>query len=376
MNERLGLRLLGEIMEWPDERASREFQWLRLMARIKYDSYEDFRAGARFLERLAVWLQQFKQKDRETAYRFVKDRLIYIGPAQMRLLVERFYPEVVEKLLIDAVSRQIAIPSYLIWQNPDAIKAVADARRRSLFMALSDGARIDELRRANTGILDNEQIVVATQVDKAKWADIFKKLKKAQGESATFDRIYLIDDFIASGTTLLRFEEEEKKWDGKILRFQKTLQEACDVLPDASTLLDLPVHVHHYLATTLAITNVAERVKRMREEEKDAEWLDHVEFSYGYIFPPEIALMKDSSEPFIKLMESYYDPIVHQGPHPGKSGIISLMYGYGACGLPVVLEHNTPNNSVPLLWAETEGEPEKHVHGMRPLFRRRQRYSA
>ena len=54
-------------------------QWLRLMARIKYDSYEDFRAGARFLERLAVWLQQFKQEDRKTAYQFVKDRLIYIG---------------------------------------------------------------------------------------------------------------------------------------------------------------------------------------------------------------------------------------------------------------------------------------------------------
>ena len=52
------------------------------------------------------------------------------------------------------------------------------------------------------------------------------------------------------------------------------------------------------------------------------------------------------------------------------------MYGYGACGLPVVLEHNTPNNSVPLLWAETEGDSEKNVHAIRPLFRRRQRYSA
>jgi hypothetical protein len=362
-------------MRWTDEQASREFQWLRLMARIKYDSYEDFRAGARFLERLAVWLQQFKQEDRETAYQFVRRQLIYIGPAQMRLLVDRFYPEIVEKHLVNTVSRQLTIPPYLIWQDSNAIKALANARRRSLFMALSDGARIDELRRANVGILDNEQIVVATQVDKTKWTDIFKKLKKAQGKDATFDKIYLIDDFIASGTTLLRFEEDEKKWDGKILRFRKTLQDVRDVVPDAAALADLPIHIHHYLATTLATKNVKERVKKLRAEDQSAHWLDRVEFSYGYVLPPEIALLKGSSDPFIKLMEHYYDPKVHQGPHPGKSGIKTLMYGYGGCGLPVVLEHNTPNNSVPLLWAETEGDPQKKVHAMRPLFRRRQRYS-
>ena len=148
---------------------------------------------------------------------------------------------------------------------------------------------------------------------------ISQKAEKGQGDDATFDRIYLIDDFIASGTTLLRFEEEEKKWDGKILRFRKTLQAAWDALADAAPLVELPIHVHHYLATTLASTNVAERVKKMRAEEKDAQWLDRVEFSYGYVLPPEIALLKNSSDPFIKLMENYYDPKVHQGPHPGRA---------------------------------------------------------
>lgn len=374
MNERLGLRLLGEIMKWPDEQASREFQWLRLMARIKYDSYEDFRAGARFLERLAVWLQQFNQKDRDTAYRFIKDRLIYIGPAQMRLLVEKFYPEVVEKQLIQSVSRKLNIPTYLIWQKPDAIREVAIARRRALFMALSDGARIDELRRANVGILSNEQIVVATQVDKAKWADIFGKLKKEQGKDATFDRIYLIDDFIASGTTLLRFEEEAKTWDGKILRFRETLRDAQKAFEDAAILATLPVHVHHYLATALAAKNVAGRVKKLRSEDKEAQWLEHLEFSYGYVLPADIVLETNSKDPLTKLIENYYDPKI-ESRHSALSGIKSMMYGYRACGLPVVLEHNTPNNSIPLLWAETDGDTEKHVHAMRPLFRRRQRYS-
>src|SRR5262245_18748381 len=31
----------------------------------------------------------------------------------------------------------------------------------------------------------------------------------------------------------------------------------------------------------------------------------------------------------------------------GKKGI---KYGYGACGLPLVIHHNTPNNSLYVLW--------------------------
>jgi hypothetical protein len=29
-----------------------------------------------------------------------------------------------------------------------------------------------------------------------------------------------------------------------------------------------------------------------------------------------------------------------------------MKYGYANCALPLVLEHNTPNNSISLLWAD------------------------
>ena len=111
MNQHLGLRLLGQIMAWPDERARDEFQWIGLMSRLKYDGYEAFRAGARFVESLCVWLQQFKQEDRETAYSFVRNKLVYIGPAEMQILVERFCPDVVERLLVKTVARRANIPA-------------------------------------------------------------------------------------------------------------------------------------------------------------------------------------------------------------------------------------------------------------------------
>lgn len=375
MNQRLGLRLLGEVMRWSDEQARDEFRWLKLMSRFRYDDYEDFRAGVRFIERLSVWLQQFKQDDRETAYLFIKNRLIYLGPAQMQLLVERMYPEVIERRLLRAVSVNRAMPSYSVWRDPDAVRDLKALRRRTLFMALSDGARIDEFRRANAGILSNEQIVVATQLDGSKWKDLLKELRKDQGASATFEEVYLIDDFVASGTTLLRFDDDEKSWKGKLVKFRDTLREAQTALGGSSIIAAAAqIHIHHYVASAYAESAIGERVREMRQATADDEWLDRVTFSFGYILPADLPLKKDSSQPFRKLVENYYDPSL-QNRHSEVSGIDSMMFGYKECGLPLVFEHNTPNNSLPLLWAETEGDASKAVHSMRPLFRRRQRHS-
>ena len=375
MNQKLGLRLLGEIMRWADDRARDEFRWLRLMSHFKYDGYEDFRAGVRFIERLSVWLQQFKQEHREIAYQFLKDRLVYIGSAEMQLLVERFYSEVVERRLVRTVANKLAIPSYLVWQNPEAVKDFLALRRKTLFMALSDGARIDELRRANVGILSNEQIVVATQLDGPKWKDLLKKLRKEQGSEATFSEIYLIDDFIASGTTLLRFDENDQAWTGKLVRFRDTIHEAKKVLSGLEIFReDLSIHIHHYVATAYAESIIDERILEVKQKDKDAAWLNNVTFSFGYVLPESLPLTNASTEPFRQLVENYYDASL-QNRHSEVSGVESMMYGYRACGLPVVFEHNTPNNSLPLLWADTAGSTSAGVHPMRSLFRRRTRHS-
>ena len=106
MNQALGLRILGEIMDWDEDRAMNEFAWLRLMSRLKYDGYRDFIAGMRFVESLAAWLQQFKAEEREIAYSFVRNSLVYIGPAEIQHLVELFYPETVQRRLLSAVVYQ------------------------------------------------------------------------------------------------------------------------------------------------------------------------------------------------------------------------------------------------------------------------------
>ena len=106
MNEALYLRTLANIMEWSDDRARDEYQWLRLMSRFKYDSYRDFVAGARFLEYLITWLTQFEIPDRQTAYDFVRRRLVYVGSAELTKLVELCYFETVKPKITAAAARK------------------------------------------------------------------------------------------------------------------------------------------------------------------------------------------------------------------------------------------------------------------------------
>jgi hypothetical protein len=87
MDEQLALRLLRRIMQWGEEVATQEYAWVRLLAGLKYDGYGDYVAGVRFAESLAGWLAQFEQGDRQTAYDFVKHRLVYFSGGEVKRLV-------------------------------------------------------------------------------------------------------------------------------------------------------------------------------------------------------------------------------------------------------------------------------------------------
>jgi hypothetical protein len=218
MNQELALDILSKIMNWDMERARQEDAWLRLISRIKYDGYRDYLAGARFVESLANWLQQFEPSDRETAYKFIRHYLVYVGQSEIQHLVELTYPETVQPRLLSTVAANLRVPEYRVWAQAEAAAAYKLLLRKTLFMGLSDGARIDTFRRANVGLISNEQVVFATQIDEDKWEDLLKNLRdEVQDESAKFSYLYLLDDFIASGKSLIR--KDETKWKGKLIRF-------------------------------------------------------------------------------------------------------------------------------------------------------------
>jgi hypothetical protein len=367
MNQELALNILSQIMNWDIERARNEDSWLRLMSRLKYDGYQDYLAGARFVESLANWLQQFESSERDSAYQFVRNHLVYFGPAEIQHLVELTYPETVQPRLLAAVADRLGVPKYRVWAQANTATAYDSMLRKTLFLGLSDGARIDAFRRANVGVISNEQIVFAMQLDDDKWKDLLETLRNdLADQSAKFHYVYLLDDFIASGTTLLR--KEEGKWKGKLIRFWRSVRDQGVLETHFDN--DYIVAFHHYIGSHKISEEIEDRYKDAFSELGDDALFPRVEFTFGTILPKDLPIDGTRFGEFMKLTDKYYDPSI-ETKHI-KLGGTDAKLGFGKGALPLVLEHNTPNNSIALLWAESAGEGGHPA--MRPLFRRRQRH--
>lgn len=377
MKQDLALKVLGQIMDWDDDQATAQYEWLSLMSRLKFDGYQDFLAGARFIESLAYWIQQFDSSDRKTAYAFVRDVLVYVGPAEMLRLVELFFPDTVQRRIVQAAAAECGVPAYRVWANPDAAAAYDRLLRRTLFIGLSEGARLDLFRRANAGTVNNEQVLLATYADEEKWNDLLKELRKdLKDETATFGTVYLIDDFAGSGLTFIRRDVDTSEWKGKLKKFRASVEDRLTTHFDPA----VNILVHHYLATSDAKANLEQRQDAALAELGSERWFESVKFTFGTVLKADFPVNRSAipeARAFLPLAERYYDSSA-ESKHTDVGGS-GVQLGFSECALPLILEHNTPNNSVGLLWAETEGKPDESgiptTHLMRPLFRRRQRHS-
>ena len=305
--------------------------------------------------------------------------LVYVGSSEMQRLVEQFYPRTVRDRLVSMVAAECGIQRYQVLADPDAWAREKRLLRQTLFMGLSDGARIDTIRRAYSGVLSNEQFVSSTQVDTEKWKDLLDNLRQdLQDPGARFRLVYLIDDFTGTGTSLLRFDEKKNKWKGKLIRFRDSVEIANEALRNDELFADdWVLGVHHYVASSAAVEAIRTRL---------SEATNSLETVRNRI--PTLFLRHGISARTADRRDSRAPRRLHQ-THPGPTttrqskrstpivgGVEHLGLGYGACALPLVLEHNTPNNAVALLWAETEGGNRGDIDApaMRPLFRRRQRH--
>ena len=364
MKQELALEILAKVMKWDTERARQEFAWLSLISRLKCDGYRDFVAGMRFIESLVGWLQQFDQSDRDAAYKFIRHELVYVGSTEMQHLVEQFYPETFCWRILLSVSSDIHIPVWQVYSNSKAMSKFKELQRRTLFVGLSDGAQIDTFRRANIGVVNNEQVVGTYQIDNDKWNSLLTDLRKETGdESAKFDFVFLIDDFIGSGLTLLR--EKDGKWKGKMVKFWDSIQLRLDGYFSENWTLC----VHHYIGTHKAKLGIEKRNNKAKRE-KGGSWFKNVKFSFGISLPKYFPIDKNAESDINNIINRYYDPAIET--RHTKVGGEDVRYGFAGCALPLVLEHNTPNNSIALIWAESKGSNNNHT--MRPLFRRRQRH--
>ena len=186
MREPLAERLLAVVMDWTPEDVSNERPLLQAMAAFKYNEYQQFAPGMRFVESLALWLEQFKTKlERTAAYDFVKSRLVFFSSAEITHLVNVAYADHIRPLLINRAGKATKIPERHMTRiiNNNVYKAL---RRQCLFLGLSDGARIDTFRRVTNLELSHEQIWQTYEMSSEKGDEILKKLQEDVNIIAAF----------------------------------------------------------------------------------------------------------------------------------------------------------------------------------------------
>ncbi len=368
MKEKLAKKLVADLMDWNVERATNEFSWLELMVNYKFDDYQQYGPGHRFYVHLLRWLSQFQPASREGLWRLLREQLIFINQEEMHHLVSLTDPAI-EREMRAAIAKRLNIPVYLVEQQPESKRQLDEMRCRTLYVGVSDGARIDVFRRYNEGLVNNEQVVAMVEISKSKQQKLKESLKErleAMGSNApaTFEWVCLIDDFTASGTTSIRFEKG--KWSGKVDRFMWEVTASPEESPLTSA--DVHVQVHHYLASQVAKNNVTERLAAYEAARSGLRFIP----SFSYVLPQDVVITNETHPEIAALLQGHYDPSV-ETKHTGEG----IALGYKGGGLPLVLDHNTPNNSVATFWASsvpTSERYDKEKH-MFPLFPRRQRHS-
>lgn len=164
------------------------------------------------------------------------------------------------------------------------------------------------------------------------------------GDSALFETIVLLDDFTASGTSAIRFDEKANKWKGKIPKIIEDIEQ--DERLGACVIQGVKVIIVAYIASEQAIEHIGRLLPKLPFAKGT------VEFKVVCELGSQVPLDKTRDAAFFNLMsdDRYFDP--EADDKHGAVGGTTKRYGYANGRLPIVLNHNTPNNSVYILWAE------------------------
>jgi hypothetical protein len=344
MRQRLAENLLLKIMKWDVDEMQVERLMLQAISNFKYDEYRQFSPGMLFLGSLTSWLRQFETLDeKKTAYNFVKKKLVFISENQIQQLVSLSFSEVVQPFLLKKTGMELNVEPYNITKTFNSCNYKKN-KRKTLFIGLSDGSRIDYFRR--TSGLNNEQVFSTYYISKEKSEDLQKELEK-DGHN-NFNSVFLIDDFTASGKSYFRKEGDEYK--GKIFKFIDFLvqpdKHKDNFLKDIIEIKSLEINVLFYLATEDAKLYLEKSICEWKKQSK----VD-IEINIKIIQEIPNSIRNDvlNDPKFRALMIKYFDPsIIDSHYEKGKHDHPYL--GFDECALPIVLNHNTPNNSIPILW--------------------------
>ncbi len=353
MNIHLAEQLLAKIMDWKSEILAEERFYIQMFSELKFDNYQQYSQGMKFIESLSLWLNCFSKEDRHILYNFIKDQLIYISENQMRTLVEISFPFYISPIIRE---KALSICDANINKDFSLEKLCNFITKQSLFLGLSDGSHIDLFRRSNSSYLSNEQISVYYDISKDRLTDMISDMPEESVLGRGVNNIFLLDDFSGSGVSFIR--KEGDKWKGKVIKLLTRLKKYdMDI-----TNIDLSLIL--YVSTDDAVKYINNKMEEYKQE-------DGIEAKY-HVRAIQRIEKPTISDDVCRLLSKYYTKYQMsdiEDIHFKKGKHLRPYLGFNECSLPLVLFHNTPNNSLPIIWFN-ENKQDKTYYGLFPRVTR------
>lgn len=355
MRDEIAGRVLDRLLDWSSAEQSAWMADLRRLAAYKYDHYEGFSPGERFFERLSRWLGEFESPvERRRLIEFIRSDMVFISRHEMNHAIACVYPDFIRHDLVKRAAAELDVSPFRVSEIARSPE-FRSLRRKTLFLGLSDGARFDRLRRSSPE-LSHEQFWLSPELGPHAVATMSEKLAEALEElglegPAQFRNVVLVDDFYGSGTSLLH-RKEDGAWGGKLNRARDHLHQLTDS-DDALLDADASVQVVLYVASEQARNHIEHVLDQF-----EPSWLLHV------VQPlPRTVVVEDTD--VRDLSEWFFDDVLIDKHKKRRTPL-----GYGDAALPLILHHNTPNNAISPLWADSVGRGGADRHALFPRYER------
>lgn len=228
----------------------------------------------------------------------------------------------------------------------------------ALFIGLSDGAHMDVVRRV--GGLSNEQVLTNYYPDNDKLVDMRKELlsdsllKGLEESDRKFNSLYLIDDFTASGTSFIRKDIDQYK--GKLTKIiDKFFNSKVNETSRELLLPNVDIHIIFCLATQCAISHIENLLSEFIKSRGLEECISFDVRCVQKILNGVAEEIKNDTTLVDIIKKEKYINKKNVDTKSYKVGHGEQEYfGYGDGALPLVLSHNTPNNSILVLWQDDD----------------------
>jgi hypothetical protein len=281
---------------------------LDVLARFKYDRYDGYAQGCRFWEHTIAWLRRFEPCERAAALRLLRRQLVFVSRDELLHLIRCAYPDFLRPALLRRLAREegdAAAPLSALVRTSQ----FDELRRSIVVVGLSDGARLDLLRRAVPELASTQFV-----------------LDPGAGVYGSVRHVVAVDDFSGTGRSLIR--REGARFAGRLSELSR----------------GLPPNVSGTLLVYVASRRAVHHLRRVVPEAFPG---------WDVVIVQELPGSDRGAADSGAARELLWR---HYGVEPSPDTKDGNM-GYRAGELPLVLHHNTPNDSLALLWMPPNDGP-------------------